>query len=138
MELNKSIYKYSYGFCEHLKVVHKGITLERFLSNAGIGNGFAAEFFARIYNSVMAEAEDLEYLFKRFYQTEYDDFRHFVGNKFAIPDEPLNLLMHGMNESENYTLISYNTLHYGMTDVDDLLYGEEYGERFTKLFLLSL
>lgn len=138
MELNESIYKYSYGFCEHLKVVHKELTLERFLSNAGIGNGFAADFFARIYNSVISEAENLEDLYNRFYQAEYDDFKSFIANKFAIPEKSLNLLMKGLNESENYTLICYNTLHYGMTDVDELLYGEEYGERFTKLFLLSL
>lgn len=138
MELNNSIYECSYGFCEHLKVVHKELTLERFLSNAGIGEGFGADFFAKIYNSVMAEAEDLEIIFNRFYQAEYHDFKCFIGSKFAIPEKPLNMLMNGMNESENYTLISYDTLDYGMTDVDDLIYGEEYEARFTKLFLLSL
>lgn len=137
MDVDK-IYRYSNGFCEHLKVIHKDLTLESFLFNAGLGDGFGATFFTRLYNSVMSEAENMEDLYERFYKQEYDCFSMFIGSKFAIPNESLNLLMNGMNESKNYTLIHYDTLHYGMNDVDELFYGEDYEEKFTKLFLLSL
>lgn len=137
MDIDK-IYRYSNGFCEHLKVVHKELTLEKFLINAGLGDGFGANLFTRLYYSVMSEAENLVALYERFYKQEYDSFSMFIGSKFAIPDKSLNLLMNGMNESEDYTLIYYNTLHYGMTDVDELIYGEDYEEIFTKLFLLCL
>lgn len=135
-EIDK-IYRYSFDFCEHLKVVHKKITLEKFLSNAGIGEGFGASFFARLYNSVMSESENMEDLYDRYYKPEYDSFRSFIGSKFAIPSKSLDLLMKGMNESEDYTLIFYNTLHYGMTEVDDLIDGKDYEDKFTKLFLLG-
>lgn len=137
MDIDK-IYHYSNGFCEHLKVVHKELTLEKFLSNAGLGHGFGATLFTRLYNSVMSEAENMEDLYERFYKQEYDCFSAFIGSKFALPNESLDLLMNGMNESDNYTLIYYDTLHYGMTDVDELIYGEDYEEKFNKLFLLSL
>lgn len=137
MDVDK-IYRYSNGFCEHLKVVHKDLTLENFLYNARVVDGFGAELFTRLYNSVMSEAENMEVLYELFYKKEYDCFSTFIGSKFAIPKKSLNLLMNGMSESDNYTLIYYDSLHYGMTDVDELLYGEDYEEKFTKLFLLSL
>lgn len=137
MDVEK-IYRYSNGFCEHLKVVHKELTLEKFLTNAGLRDGFGVDLFTRLYYSVMSEAENLENLYERFYKQEYKSFSMFIGSKFAIPNMSLNLLMNGMNESVDYTLIHYNTLHYGMTDVDELIYGEEYEKKFTKLFLLSL
>lgn len=137
MDVDK-IYRYSNGFCEHLKVVHKGLTFEKFLSNAKLGDGCGVTLFKRLYNSVMSEAENLEDIYERYYKQEYDSFSMFIGSKFSIPKESLNQLMNGMNESENYTLIYYDSLHYGMTDVDELIYGEEYEEKFTKLFLLSL
>lgn len=137
MDVDK-IYRYSNGFCEYLKVIHKELTLEKFLSNAKLEGGFGSTLFTRLYNSVMSEAENLEDLYARYYKQEYDSFRLFIGSKFAIPNKALDLLMNGMNESEHYTLIHYDTLNYGMNDVDELFYGEEYEEKFTKLFLLSL
>ena len=132
------IYCYTHGFGEHLKVVHKDLSLDRFLKNAKLGEGFGAILFTRLYNSVMSEAENMELIYERFYKQEYDSFSCFIGSKFAIPNKSLTLLMNGMKESKHYTLINYNTLHYGMPDVDDLFYGEDYEELFTKLFLLSL
>lgn len=137
MEVDK-IFRYSIGFGEHLKVIHKDLTLDRFLKNAKLGDGFGTTFFARIYNCVMSEAEDMALLYERFYKQEYDGFSSFIGSKFAIPNKSLELLMNGLMDSKNYTLIHYNTFNYGMTDVDELIYGEDYEELFTKLFLLNL
>lgn len=131
-------YCYSFPFSEHLKVVNKDLTLEKFLANAGINGGFGENMFSKIYNSVMAEAENMEDLYERYYKPEYESFRGFIGAKFAVPNEALEALMNGLNENENYTLIRYDSVNYGVNDVDEFIYGEDYGEKFTKLFLLSL
>lgn len=138
MAVKQKIYHYSIPFSDHLKVVHKGLTLEKFLENAGTCSGFSQTLFSKIYNSVMLEAENMEDLYERFYKQEYNSFREFVGAKCSIPSDALDSLINGMEEDENYTLIKYDSLNYGMTDVDEFIYGEDYGERFTKLFLLSL
>jgi hypothetical protein len=80
----------------------------------------------------------MEDLYERYYKPEYDNFREFIDAKFAVPNEALEALMNGLEENENYTLIRYDSLNYGVNDVDEFIYGEEYGEKFTKLFLLSL
>lgn len=138
MAVENKTYCYSFPFSEHLKVVHKELALEKFLANAGINGGFGGNMFSKIYNSVMAEAENMENLYEHYYKPEYDNFREFIGAKFAVPNEALEALMNGLEENENYTLIRYDSLNYGVNDVDEFIYGEEYGEKFTKLFLLSL
>lgn len=138
MVVGDSIYKYAYQYCEHLKVIHKDLTLDKFLAKAGVGEGFGRKLFAKVYDSVMAESENMEDLYERYYMPEYDSFKDFIGAKFAIPKKSLDLLMNGLDASEEYTLIRYDSLNYGATGVDDFIYGEDYGERFERLFLLAL
>ena len=80
----------------------------------------------------------MEDLYERYYKLEYDSFKDFIGAKFAIPKKSLELLMNGLDESEEYTLIRYDSLDYGVTGVDDFINGDDYGERFERLFLLAL
>ena len=138
MAVEDSIYRYAYQYCEYLKVVHKDMTLDMFLANAGVENGFGKKLFAKVYDSVMAESENMEDLYERYYKPEYGSFREFIGAKFAVPRKPLDLLMTGLDESEEYTLIRYDSLDYGVTGVDDFIYCEDYAERFERLFLLGL
>ena len=138
MAVEDRIYRYSYQYCEHLKVVNKGLTLDKFLDKAGVGDGFARLLFVKIYNSVMAESENLESVYELYYRPEYATFEDFISAKFAIPKKSLELLMNGLKEKEDYTLIRYDSLDYGVTGVDDFIYGEEYKERFEQLFLLEL
>lgn len=138
VDVENKTYCYTFSFSEHLKVVHKDLTLEKFLANACINGGFGENMFSKIYNSVMAEAENMEDLYERYYKPEYDSFREFIGAKFAVPNEALEALMNGLEKSENYTLIRYDSINYGVNDVDEFIYGEDYGNTFTKLFLLSL
>lgn len=138
MAVGDSIYRYAYQYCEHLKVIHKDLTLDKFLANAGVGEGFGRKLFAKVYDSVMAESENMEDLYERYYKLEYDSFKDFIGAKFAIPKKSLELLMNGLDESEEYTLIRYDSIDYGVTGVDDFINGDDYGERFERLFLLAL
>lgn len=119
-------------------VVHKGLTLERFLNCAGIKYGFGRDMFAKIYNSVMAESENMEGLYEKYYKQEYDCFKTFIGTKFAISQMTLDSLMAGLTEKEEYTLIRYDSLDYGVTGVADFIYGVEYENMFEHLFLLEL
>lgn len=131
-------YRIQYQYCAFLKVVHKDLTVEKFLNCACLKNGFARDMFTKVYNSVMAEAENLENLYERYYKQEYDSFKDFIGAKFAIPQKSLDALMNGLSEKEDYTLIRYDSLDYGATGVADFIYGEEYDDMFERLFLLDL
>lgn len=126
---------YNYDYYKHLMIVNKHVTLQRFLEKSGAKTGFALSMFTHLYNSIFSEAHNLTDDFERYYKIEYESILHFICRKYSIPKDIAKELEEELMSNENYILIDYDSLSYGMNDNDSFLFGERLFDRVAQILM---
>ena len=126
---------YNYDYYKHLIIVNKHVTLQRFLEKSGAKTGFAVTMFTNLYGSIFAESHNISNDFAKYYQIEYESLYHFLRRKYSIPKDIAKELEEELMSNENYILIDYDSLSYGMNDNDSFLFGERLFDRVAQILM---
>ncbi len=122
------MFEYDYG--RLLLKVHNG-TKEEFLSKAGVKEGFAREMFETIYDSIFAEADDVNSLYENFYSNEYQNLQHFLEMRYSLPQN-IAPKYADVCKSSDYRLIDFDAHSYGGNGVRVFLMDNDFKERIYK------
>lgn len=131
--VKKNIYDqffFKYDYDSYLLRVHKG-TKDDFLSRAGVKNGFAREMFETIYDSIFAEADDVNSLYENFYSNEYQNLQHFLEMRYSLPQN-IAPKYADVCKSSDYRLIDFDAHSYGGNGVREFLMDNDFKERIYK------
>lgn len=112
-----------YDFYRYIMTVHKGDKKE-FMKRAGVKSGFAKEFFSNLYESVFAEAIDVEELYMRYYSKEYQTLEKFISMHYGIPNSEVSSFVTSI-KSGDYRIIDFSTIDYGNGQFNNFFTSDE-------------
>lgn len=112
-----------YDLYRYLMTVHKGMK-EEFLKQAGTTKGFAKTMFGQIYDAIFTEAEDVEYMFEKYYKKEYSNLSKFISMHYCIPDKEVKHYMDALATGE-YRVIDFSSLDYGSSSFENFFTSDE-------------
>lgn len=128
---------YAYDYCCYIMVVNKKITKKYFLDKAGIQRGYAKDMFSRLYDSIFAESENLIDSYERYFRQEFSTLEEMLEKKYDIPHDIAYQFSDDLAESQDYTLICFDSLAYG-ENTENLLSSGVLNERLDKLLLMKI
>lgn len=128
--------RYSYDMYCYLIFAHKDLTEEYFLQKAGVMDGYAKELFMRIYKSLMAESEDVLYLYETYYKNEYSTYSEFLEKFYCLEKNDVDEILDFLEKNPLIKLYDYKSLSVG-ENFDDFISSENMYDRFQQLLLMK-
>lgn len=129
--------RYGYDVYRYLIFAHKDLDVDYFIRKSGATSGYALELFTRIYNSLMSESMDVNYLYENYYKEEYPTFESFIYKYYELDEDIVNEIMNELRSSPEIRLYDYNALSVG-ENFDDFITSDELGSRFDKLLRMEI
>ena len=129
--------RYGYDMYKYLMVVNKNLNLNLFLQRAGARSGYAKRMFTNMYNSIFAECHYVEDEYEKYYNLEYADLSQYLRKRYNLDAEWMDMLMKEKNQSEDYTIIAYDSLNSGDGSIEDLMFQDKLADRIFNLLLLK-
>ena len=124
---------YNYKEYKYLMFINKSISLPKFLEKVGAKTGYALIMFTHIYNSIFSECHNLMEDYDNYYQIEYTTFEHFLHRKYFIPKCEAEKIVKMLNTNSELTIIAFDSLSYGIDNIDYFIYGDKLFQRFERI-----